>query len=216
MFWKLLNIFRCKISGFSACKAFIWIYLALFFAIVLTSCNPDSFMLNKYEERCWIQVKMLNGIEKAEKINENSFKINENAIISTKVIQTTQYSSDFDLKLIEGGEIDFYLFTTEYDFEEIPYLKIILTDKNYRIEKEGQIIAESDTLKVSSTVFNRVQFHQENAIFRFKFDCAMIQIPEVKLNSSEYIIIRTKENTKAIIRGLTNTENYIKTNPDWE
>jgi hypothetical protein len=168
-------------------------------------------MLNKYEERSWVKVKMLNGIEKAEKINQNSFRINKNAIISLKILETTQYSSEFDLQLTDGNEIDFYLFTTEYDFEELPYLKIILTDKNYRIEKEGKIIAESDSLRLTSTDFHRIRFHQEMNLFRFKFDCAEIAIPGIWLKASEYIIIRTPGDSRAILRGLTNTENYIKT-----
>jgi hypothetical protein len=181
--------------------------------MALTSCSPDTFMLNKYEQQSWVRVKLMNGLDKAEKINQNSFKINENAIVSMKVLETTQFSSEFDFMLLEGNEVDFYLFTTETEFEENPLLKITLTDKNYKIEKRGEIIAESDSINLVKNNFHRLFFHQEANLFRFKFDCKEIQLPEMKMNSSEYIILRTVGNTKALLQGLSNTENYDRLAP---
>lgn len=216
MIWNILNKLQCKISGFSLCRVIFLIFIVLILIMSLSSCSPDTFMINKYYEPSWVRVKMMNGLDKAEKINENSFKINENAIVSMKVLETTQYSSEFDLELTQGNEIDFYLFTTEYDFEDIPLLKIILTDKNYRIEKEGNIIAESDSLKILPLTFHRIKFHQEANMFRFTFDCAELPFPGVWLKSSEYIIVRTKGDTKAIIRGITNKSNFEKLTPTFD
>ncbi len=104
--------------------------------LALISCTSDQILLNQYNlNEYLIYVNLLNGIEKAEKINDNSLKVNKDAIISLKIDNVTQYQMEFDLSLLEGNQITILLKTTNYDYRERPDLEIILSDKGYKNHK---------------------------------------------------------------------------------
>lgn len=199
---------KCSITGFSWCRLIFLLFLAMLILMAMVSCAPDTFMLNKYVQTPWVNVKMLNGIEKAEKVNQNSFQINENALVSMKVIESNQFRSKFDLKLLEGDEISFYLYQTEADFEENKGLKIKITTSNYSIEINGKEVCRADSIKLNKGELHKINFHQEANLFEFDFDCNKIYLEQVGIPSTEFIIVRTNSKSRAILQGINNEENY--------
>lgn len=183
-------------------------YFIFSLLLALISCSPDSFVLNKYGEANPIYVKMLNGIDKAEKINNNSLKINSNAIISLKFIEKTQDFKEFNLQLIEGKEVDLYLYTTDVEFEEKADVKIKLSVDKYEILKDNQIVAQSDTIKLVPLQNHLIKIKQDGNLLKFSIDCADITLQVHRYNSSEYLILRTLDETKVLVQGITIQDNY--------
>ncbi len=183
-------------------------YLIILFLLTILACSPDSFVLNKYGENNPIYVKMLNGIDKAEKINNNSLKINSDAIVSLKFMEKTQDVKEFDIQLLKGKEINLYLYTTEAEFEEKADIKIILSTENYQILQNNKNIAQSDTLKLIPLQNHRIRIKQDGILLKFSIDCADITLQVHHYNSSEYLIFRTKEEAEVLVNGITIQENY--------
>jgi len=171
--------------------------------LALISCTSDQILLNQYNlNEYLIYVNLLNGIEKAEKINDNSLKINKDAIISLKINDVTQYQMEFDLSLLEGNQITILLNTTNYDYRERPDLEIILSDKGYKIINGDKILAESDTIRILPYENHRVKFAPDGNQFRFAIDCTEFQFGIPHQISTEYIFFKTNRETSTLINGI--------------
>jgi|GEM_PF-1624199 hypothetical protein len=179
------------------------ILLILVSTIFFYSCSTDKLILNRYNlDQYQINAHLLNGIDKAVKINDNSLKINEDAIISLKIDDVTQYNLEFDLSLLKGNEIIMFLNTTHYDFREKPDLEIILSDKGYKISQGSTILAESDTIKFLPNENHRIKFTLDAAKMYFTIDCTDLQINIPHQISTEYVFFKTNSQTATLIRGI--------------
>ncbi len=176
-------------------------------SILANSCSPDTFVLNKYEGDNVIYVRMLNGIGKTEKINENSLEIKPDAIVSLKFIEETQFIDEFNLTLKSGNGVSLYLYTTEAEFGEQKNIEVNLTTAGYKIIKNEEMIAGSDSIKLELNKNYRIKIQQEGNLLKFSVNCADIIIQVSKYVSNEYLIFQTGRTSEIQIDGITKQEN---------
>lgn len=186
-------------------KSKIFLLILLIFAGCV---SPDTIILNKFPEGKTIILKMLNGIDNAQEINQNSFRIFSDAIVSLKFVETTQNSIQFEIIPESEGKIELFLYTTQYNYPEKTPLKIILSEKKYSIEKENKIIAESDSIRLLTNKKHFLKLQKDANLLKITIDCAVIPISYVFLKATEYMIIRTDERSRAIIQGIDYSKNY--------
>jgi hypothetical protein len=175
--------------------------------MLANSCSPDTFVLNKYEGDNLTYVRMLNGIEKAKKINENSLEIKPDAIVSLKFIEETQFINKFNLTLKSGNGVSLYLYTTEAEFGEQKNIKVNLTREGYKIIKNEEIIAGSDSIKLELNKSYRIKIQKEGNLLKFSVDCADITIQVSNYVADEYLIFQTDRTSEIQIDGITKQEN---------
>ncbi|HPD33639.1 MAG TPA: hypothetical protein P5545_04330 [Bacteroidota bacterium] len=177
--------------------------VAAFIIFTFLSCTSDQILLNRYDlDEYLIYVNLLNGIEKAEKINDNSLKINSNAVISMKISTVTQYEMEFDLYLLSGNQMTIFLNTTNYDYKQQPDLEITLSDKGYKITNGDKILAKSDSLKIFPNENHRIKFSLDGNQLHFAIDCSALQFEIPHQISTEYIFFKTNRETSALINGV--------------
>lgn len=183
-------------------------FLILLLLIFVGCVAPDTIVLNRFPEGKMIILKMLNGIDKAQEINQNSFRITSNSIISLKFVETTQHSIEFEIVPESSGKIEILLYTTQYNYPEKAPLKLGLSDKGYSIEKENKLIAQSDSIYLSTNKKRYVKLQKDANLLKITIDCAVIPISYVTLNATEYMIIRTDDKFRAVIQGIDYSKNY--------
>jgi|GEM_PF-2622613 len=177
--------------------------------LIFIGCSaPDTIVLNRIPEGNTIVLTMLNGIEKAEEINHNSFRILPNSIISLKFIEATQNTIQFELIPQSTGKIEFFLYTTSNNFPEKAPIKLELSDNGYSIIKENKLIAQSDKESLSPNKKKLIKLQKDANLLKITINCDVIIASNVFLNATEYMIIRTDENLNAIIQGLDYSKNY--------
>lgn len=183
--------------------------LLLLILIALVGCvAPDTIVLNRFPEGKTVILKMLNGIDNAQEINQNSFRIFPDAIVSLKFVETTQNSIQFEIIPENDGKIEMFLYTTQYNYPEQVPLKIILSDKGYSIEKENKVFAESDTIKLLKNQKHYIKLQKDANLLKISINCAVIPVSYVLLNATEYLIIRTDERFRAVVQGIDYSKNY--------
>lgn len=181
------------------------IYPSLFAMLlfIANSCTPDRLILNRNNlDAYFISVNLLNGIDKAKKINDNSLKMNKNALISLKIEDVSQYQLEFDLSLIEGNQVAIFLNTTNYDYNEKPNIEISLSNNGYKISNGPNVLAESDTIKLLTNENHRIKFTLDAGKLFFTLDCANMTFDIPNQISTEYIFFRTNQETSALFRGI--------------
>lgn len=151
---------------------------------------------------------MLNGIDKVEEINQNSFRILPNSIISLKFIKATQNTIQFELIPKNAGKIEFFLYTTSYNYPENAPLKLELSDLGYSVTKENQVVAQSDKIFLSPNKKQVIKLQKDANLLKITIDCDVITLHKIYLIDTEYMIIRTDENLSAVIQGLDYSKNY--------
>jgi hypothetical protein len=177
--------------------------------LIFIGCSaPDTIVLNRIPEGNTIVLTMLNGIEKAEEINHNSFRILPNSIISLKFIEATQNTIQFELIPQSTGKIEFFLYTTSNNFPEKAPIKLELSDNGYSIIKENKLIAQSDKESLSPNKKKLIKLQKDANLLKITINCDVIIASNVILNATEYMIIRTDENLNAIIQRLDYSKNY--------
>lgn len=176
------------------------------FLILLTfivSCTPDKLILNRNDlDSYFIYVNLLNGIDKAKKINDNSIQINKDAIISLKIDDVTQYQMEFDLSLLDGNQITMFLNSTNYDYKVKPDVGIELSVNGYKISNGSSVIAQSDSIRFMLNENHRVRFTLDAGKLFLKLDCAEMTLDIPQQISTEYLFFRTNAETKALIKGI--------------
>ena len=183
--------------------------LLLFVLLILVGCvAPDTIVLNRFPEGKTVILKMLNGIDKAQEINQNSFRIFSGAIVSLKFVETTQNSIQFEIIPESDGKIEMFLYTTQYNYPEQAPIKLILSDKGYSIEKENKIFAESDSIVLLRNQKQFIKLQKDANLLKISIGCAVIPVSKVLQNATEYLIIRTDEKFGAVIQGLDYSKNY--------
>ncbi len=183
-------------------------YLILFLILIVGCAAPDTIVLNRFPEGKTIILKMLNGIDKASEINQNSFRVFPNAILSLKFIETTQNSIQFELIPETEGNIELSLYTSQHAFPQIAPIKLVLSDKGYKIDKENKTLAESDTVKLSQNKKHLIKLQKDANLLKITIDCAVITFSYITLNATEYMIIRTDDKFRAVIQGIDYSKNY--------
>lgn len=183
--------------------------LLLLLLLIFVGCvPPDTIVLNRFPEGKLVILKMLNGIDKAQEINQNSFRIQPNSIISLKFVETTQNFIEFEILPESTGKIEFFLYTTQYNYPEKAPFKLGLSDNGYSIEKENKLIAQSDSINLSPNTKLYVKLQKDANLLKISINCAVIPVSYVTLNATEYMIIRTDEKFRAVIQGIDYTKNY--------
>ena len=184
-------------------KYVIWVIL------FLVGCTaPDIIILNKFPEGKTIVLKMLNGIDKVQEINHNSFRLMPNSIVSLKFIETTQNTIQFELIPESTGKIEFFLYTTSYNFPETTPIKFELSDSGYSITNKNQLIAQSDTISLSPNKKKVIKLQKDASLLKISINCDVIYINNIFLNATEYLIIRTDEKLSAVIQGIDYLNNF--------
>ena len=169
----------------------------------IVSCTPDKLILNRNDlDSYFISVNLLNGIDKAKKINDNSLQINKDAVISLKIDDVTQYQMEFDLSLLEGNQITMFLNSTNYDYKEKPDVGIELSNKGYKITNCAAVVAESDTIKFFPNENHRIKFTLDAGKLFLKLDCAEMTIDIPHQISTEYVFFRTNAETSGLLKGI--------------
>ena len=175
----------------------------LFILMFIVSCTPNKLILNRNDiDSYFISVNLLNGIDKARKINDNSLLINKDAVISLKIDDVTQYQMEFDLSLLEGNQIAMFLNSTNYDYNEKPYVAIELSDNGYKIKIGTAVIAQSNSIRFMQNENHRIKFTLDAGKLFLKLDCTDMTIDIPNQISTEYIFFRTNAVTSGLIKGI--------------
>lgn len=182
---------------------------AILLSILVFSCtSPDSFVLNKYPLNKPILVKKLNGIDKASEISINSFRVFPEAILSLKFIEATEKEIEFELIPENTGSVAFHLLTTEYNYPKNIPVTFEIGDQNYRLILNNNIVAQSDTIKLSPHNKNFLLFQKDGNLLKIRVNCDVISIKQSFSKSTEYLIIQTDNKFQGIIRSLDYRKNY--------
>jgi len=169
--------------------------------IILLSCTPDRFTLDKISGQNRIDGFELRTISDATAKYDNAFILNENGIVSLRAAGETDGVWDFGLNFLYGSDLNIVLRDVAYEFREPYALMINISNDIVSIQNFGQTDFKQKTkCNFSKTV--RVQIINDGFNYSLVLDCDTVYKGRTKTPNTEFIIFESIDNTKAFVSGI--------------
>lgn len=178
---------------------------------LFNGCNPKYFKLittHPYD----IEGKIVGRTENFKQINQNTFQLNDTVIIGLKSNMITNQQIKLLLHLDEKSQIRLSFRDFLHQFEPEESITLYLTEKDYTV-KEADKIYTSGKLEQQDSLF--LEFEDDGKKLKLKINCTDINLENMQINSTEYMIIENFSNSKALLSilgwtDLRDIENYKK------
>lgn len=178
--------------------------------ILLNSCHPDFFRMNKTDQYPLFAFKM-NSIDSVEKIAENSIRIYDGGRAAIGSNALTQLQSDMTVKVEKGSGLRIVIRSAVNNFENHQYLAFDFSDKGSVISENGKVLVSTDSINATPQENYRVVIENDGAFVSIRVDCDEVFHGKTKIPASEYIILETLPGSQVRVSGI-NFANVLEDN----
>lgn len=185
------------------------ILYAILIGLILSSCNPYVYMLNKTDEFYRLEGFILSDLGSVEVISENSFELHDSAITCLRNAGLTQYQADFTMRIKNGEGIKLSMRSVEHFFPDHPSISFFLTKNGYFVEENGVRVFEDTNFKLTHNFDYKVKLRNQGDIVKFELDCDTLYYEPTNLIATEYLFFETLSGSEAKIFGVS----FIETIP---
>ncbi len=169
--------------------------------IIIQSCASEKFNLN-YKGKYPISGYIINNLEGIKIVADNAIDIYDEAIVSLRSPNLTQYIATFTVNLRAGQGLRFSIRTVYDKYPQNPAIVLDYTTDGTTLYYKGQILKEDKNRKAKYQEPVNIIFENDGDLFKIRFDCDIFYLGKTKLASTEHIIIQALENTYARLYGI--------------
>lgn len=171
--------------------------------LFLISCSPYLFDINRNGNEI-INGKLTGNFRNFSQINDNSFIITDSLIIDLKAFNITNYKAKFLVRFLENNKLKLSLRTTLFDYlNGKEGISIYINNNKFKILVDNKLLKEGNfDINNSSVIFDIINFGEK---LNIKLNCTDINIENIKLPNTEFIIFETYMNSKIEVSGI----NYV-------
>jgi hypothetical protein len=167
------------------------ILLLLLNSILFSSCATDIFHLNRSSLNKTIPGYYLTGFASVDVLSDNSLMLKENASISLKNIESTEWLASFDILSKGKMNINLQFRTSRHQREK--YSGIVVKIRNSFIElyENNKKIGERIDYNFSKNEMYSIKILNDGARVKVLVDCDEVIDYRTKLLSTEYLIFKS-------------------------
>ncbi len=169
--------------------------------LLLVSCVPDRFTLDKISGQNRIEGFEMRSIHDAEVNYDNAFTLNENGCVSLRAVNSTDGVWDFGFNFLFGENLNICLRDVPFEYQSPRALCINITNKVIRITDKGKEVFTVNCIYDFSNAI-RIKLVNDGFNYAVVLDCDTIYKGRTNIPSTEYIIFESLKNTKAFVSGI--------------
>ena len=170
--------------------------------IILNSCNPRLIKLLEKDLDKVVPVYYLGKLHNVNKLNDNSISIKDSALVSFKIFGVTNHIIEFNTNSIDNQHFRINLRNIFDKFKPENGIQILIKNNTYIVFERNKLI-RSGFLNDEENYF---YFENDGKYLKIKINCDDIDIDEISIYATEYMIIENFEDSNIKLSGL-NWEN---------
>jgi hypothetical protein len=169
--------------------------------LLITSCITEKFVLNRSASNA-IEGKIIGNIDSVNISHENAFSLLGNGQVALKVPELTQFTGDFTVELERGEGLQFIFRTLADKFNQRPRIIFDYKLNGCKVMQNDSLITVVDSINANSTEAKLIKIENYAGSFKITVDCDTVFYGKTNLECTEYIIIKSLNNSKAFISGI--------------
>jgi hypothetical protein len=170
--------------------------------LVLISCSPHKFALNKKSENRIEGFIMSNDYDKVEITADNELVLYEGSMVSMRTYNLTQLYADFTVTPLRGDGVSFYFRTVQNNFIKQPYIKFNFSSGGSSVEENGNLIATADSIKARIKESSRVRIMNDGILFNITVDCDTVYSGLTSLLATEFVVVAPMPDSRVLLSGI--------------
>ena len=173
-------------------------YILLLFLI--SGCSPDIFRLNDSIEISTIYCRIYGDFKKVTHLNDNSFTMRDDVILSLKVLDLTNQKMKFNFEFIKGSKVRFTFRTVGNEFNHLKGISFEIDNGNYEILEQGRKI-KSGKFKIQNEL-SVLKIENDGDYLKIKSDCDDMINMKTKIPATEFMVIESFDGNEIKISGI--------------
>lgn len=170
--------------------------------ILLTSCNPDQFVLHEKEAVQTYGVIMSENLDCIDVVRDNGFLLFKGCRVGMRIPGLTQMHADLTVNIAEGSGIKLYFRTIKNRFEEMPKLTFDYTIDGSRVLENDSLVVAVDSIKAYTGNEARIHIFNDGDIYGITVDCDTVFYGRTILKAAEWLVIENYRDTESIFSGI--------------
>lgn len=180
--------------------------LILLTAIVLiSSCSPDQFLLNRDRpEQLIISGLKIGNLDSINVYSTNAFYIYSGGRTDLRCYTpgVTQLSADFTTEILSGKGLRFSLRSVTDKFETHPSITFDYATTGCIVKENGVIISQVDSIQAKVRKVVRIKIENFGKLYNIIVDCDTVYYGRTEIPATEYCIIQSIDKSKAKLSGI--------------
>jgi hypothetical protein len=176
-------------------------------SLLMTSCgvfeewtSPELYTLDKNYTNS-ISGVILSELPTVVQTYDNEIMLQPGALTSLRVPELTQYNAQFNAKLMEGNGVRFAMRSTPKTYATNPGLTLDYTTSGCVLSENNRILTTVDSIKAGQGS-SIIHFMNNGKMFIITVGCDTVYNGATYLPATEYIIVSTLKDTKALLSGI--------------
>lgn len=165
--------------------------ILLLSSILLSSCATDIFHLNRRNLNKIIPGYYLSGFASVDILSDNSLMLKENASISLKNIESTEWIASFDLLTKGEMNIDLQFRTSRHQKEKHSGIVVKIRNSFIELYENNKQIGKNIDYNFNKNEMYSIKILNDGARVKVLIDCDEVLDYRTKLLSTEYLIFKS-------------------------
>jgi hypothetical protein len=178
-------------------------------ALMLASCSPDLFTLNKRNNQ-YIGGLIMSDLDDVDIINDNSLMLYDGGAVAMGRSELTNLTADFTVDVMKGEGLRFAIRSVSDHFDKQPAIYFDYSTEGSSVIEKGKEKILLHNIKAKINQPTRIIFKNDCSYYSIIVDCDTVYTGRTWLPNTEYVIIKTLPKSDVLLSGISITHTIVE------
>lgn len=176
-----------------------------FVALLASSCVSEFFTLNEGTSQV-VYGRIMSHLDSVETVGRAALKVHSGGVAAIRNYDITQCRWDLSATLTKGTETIYRVRTLPIEKELIPSIDIIYSTSGCRVEEEGRLLANHDSVQAVRGVESKIQVTNDGDYLTVVIGCTRVFHRAVEKPSTEWLVVESPTGSEVVLARVDTEE----------